>query len=368
MKKFNEADQAVYFASADKQTQLAGFGVADELKNWQQPSELANWLAQQTQLVFGGVPFDEQKQDSVLMNGYFFAPAETVDLRQVPNDSVQTPLQSNAVLKEDQEVDWVDRMTPTLTTLQREVDKEKVVLGMQTTLQLAHPLDLGQLIADLQVKQPNSYHFVLKRGDEAFISATPERLVRLAGQHFETAAVAGSIKRGENQAKDAALASQLWHDPKNRTEHAVVVDTIANVLSDLATLHYDKEPTLLKTPQIQHLYTPIQGELAENTSLPELLERLHPTPALGGFPKDWAQAVIKSVEAQPRGLFAAPIGYLEPNGMGEFVVGIRSMWQKGTEVHLFAGAGILPDSDLAQEAQEIQLKMTPMKELIEAQQ
>ena len=124
---------------------------------------------------------------------------------------------------------------------------------------------------------------------------------------------------------------------------------------------------MLKTPQIQHLYTPIQGQLNAETPLFALVERLHPTPALGGWPRDWAKKVIEDYERAPRGLFAAPLGYYLPNGMGEFIVGIRSMLIEANQARLFAGAGVLAESDLAQEAQEIQLKMTPMRELLEDQ-
>ncbi|WP_057786511.1 isochorismate synthase [Weissella minor] len=369
MNEFNQQADAVYFASADKKTRLVGFGRQSELMDWENPDMLNQWVAAQSGPIFGGFNFNSKQTLVGIMGGYFVAPKTVIDLTQ--NTEWQSEVERTNVLRRlvqmRQEDDWVTRMTPVLATLQNDPTKEKVVLGMQTHLALDGPLALDVILDDLEQQQPHSYHMVIKREQEVFVSATPERIVRMQGAQFETAAVAGSIRRGATEAEDAALADDLWRDKKNRHEHDIVVQTIAERLQDMHDLTYAAVPEILKTPQIQHLYTPITGRLDATMTVLDLVQRLHPTPALGGMPQAWAQAVIAEDEAEPRGLFAAPIGYQYPDGSGEFVVGIRSMYANTKALTLFAGAGILPDSDLAQEAAEIQLKMTPMRTLIKGQ-
>lgn len=369
MNEFNQQADAVYFASADKKTRLVGFGRQSELMDWENPDMLNQWVAAQSGPIFGGFNFNPKQTLDGIMGGYFVAPKTVIDLTQ--NTEWQSEVERTNVLRRlvqmRQEDDWVTRMTPVLATLQNDPTKEKVVLGMQTHLALDGPLALDAILDDLEQQQPHSYHMVIKREQEVFVSATPERIVRMQGAQFETAAVAGSIRRGVTEAEDAALADDLWRDKKNRHEHDIVVQTIVERLQDMHDLTYAAVPEILKTPQIQHLYTPITGRLDATMTVLDLVQRLHPTPALGGMPQAWAQAVIAEDEAEPRGLFAAPIGYQYPDGSGEFVVGIRSMYANAKALTLFAGAGILPDSDLAQESAEIQLKMTPMRTLIKGQ-
>ncbi|WP_419155142.1 isochorismate synthase [Weissella minor] len=369
MNEFNQQADAVYFASADKKTRLVGFGRQSELMDWENPDMLNQWVAAQSGPIFGGFNFNPKQTLDGIMGGYFVAPKTVIDLTQ--NTEWQSEVERANVLRRlvqmRQEDDWVTRMTPVLATLQNDPTKEKVVLGMQTHLALDGPLALDAILDDLEQQQPHSYHMVIKREQEVFVSATPERIVRMQGTQFETAAVAGSIRRGVTEAEDAALADDLWRDKKNRHEHDIVVQTIVERLQDMHDLTYAAVPEILKTPQIQHLYTPITGRLDATMTVLDLVQRLHPTPALGGMPQAWAQAVIAEDEAEPRGLFAAPIGYQYPDGSGEFVVGIRSMYANAKALTLFAGAGILPDSDLAQESAEIQLKMTPMRTLIKGQ-
>ncbi|SUP52969.1 Isochorismate synthase entC [Weissella viridescens] len=237
---------------------------------------------------------------------------------------------------------------------------------MQTTLDFDASIDIAQLLESLVAQQPNSYHFVMKSGEIIFVSATPERIVKLAGNQFETAAVAGSIRRGDDEQADTVLADALWHDQKNREEHQIVVNMLVKQLADISKLTYAETPQMLKTPQIQHLYTPIQGQLNAETPLFALVERLHPTPALGGWPREWAKKVIEDYERAPRGLFAAPLGYYSPNGMGELLLVFVRCWLRLIKRD-YCRSGVLAESDLAQEAQEIQLKMTPMRELLEDQ-
>lgn len=376
---FELANDAVYFASPDGQTKYYGFGKQAELIGGSF-EQAQIWLAKvqknQLQPVFGGFAFDEQQiNDSRLMNGYFFQPAVVYDVvkQQVMGQKIDLVRQTQssgtdfATIKD--ETDWHTRIQVAIDDMQQNMVHEKVVLGRQREIQLTAALNERQIIKSLQKTQPTSYHFVLKHGGELFVSATPERLVKVANGQLATAAVAGTIKRGENEPADEALANELWHDQKNRREHQTVVATIKSNLeaANITQLKMPETPQILKNPQVQHLYTPITGTLSADKSLLAIIKQLHPTPALGGKPSTWALETIAAIEKYPRGLFSGPIGVIMPDGDGEFIVGIRSMWYRNKLVNLFAGAGILADSDAAMEYQETDLKLLPMMNVLKEQ-
>ena len=372
--RFDRSEHAVYFATADKRTRYYGFGVREE-KFGADFQDVAAWAREQRYPVFGGFSFDEQSvTDSALMNGYFVLPEVLYDItdqhlwgRETDPFGAPIPIAGPAITSQTDERDWPDRVQTAVDDMQQNSNHQKVVLGRQRQVRLTGELNLATLLADLATQQPDSYHFVLKRGDEVFVSATPERLAKVNRGQFETAGVAGTIRRGADEAEDARLATELLQDPKNLQEHAYVVETIVSRLQDVATLTLPDGPQIMKNPQVQHLYTPIAGQLNGDNTVLALAERLHPTPALGGKPVDWAMATIRTIEQHPRGLFAGPIGVVKPDGDGEMIVGIRSMWLKQQTATLFAGAGILADSDVQAEFEETGLKMTPMMNLLKEQ-
>src|SRR5690606_13710895 len=120
-----------------------------------------------------------------------------------------------------------------------------------------------------------------------------------------------------------------------------------------------KKPILLKTPHVQHLYTPITAKTG-NASLLEIIEAMHPTPALGGYPKEAGIAKIRDIEPMDRGWYAAPIGWIDYNGNGEFAAAIRSALLQEKQASLFAGVGLVADSDPMAEYEETLMKFKPM--------
>ncbi|ATF40742.1 isochorismate synthase [Weissella paramesenteroides] len=378
-KTFALANDAVYFATPDGQTKYYGFGKQAELIG-ASFAQVKTWLAtlknDENKPVFGGFAFDKQQiADSKLMNGYFIQPAVVYDVINhemlgLPIDLVrQTTTFDTNVMQITDETDWPSRIQTAIDDMKQNKQHEKVVLGRQRQVTLSDPLDEQRLLSKLQNSQSTSYHFVLKHCGELFVSATPERLVKVTGGQLSTAAVAGTIKRGADSVSDQALADELWHDSKNRVEHETVVAEIKERLqaANVKSLQVPTEPQILKTPQVQHLYTPITGQLASDSSLLEIAAELHPTPALGGKPRDWALAEIAQIEKMPRGLFSGPIGMMTMDGDGEFIVGIRSMWYRKNLATLFAGAGILAASDAQMEYQETGLKLLPMMNLLKEQ-
>lgn len=375
---FAQADNAVYWKSADGQTTLMGFGVASS-HTAEDMEALKAWQAAQVVPVFGGLSFDETTPENQrdLLAG-FIAPKVVIDfnkqvilgdenyLKTDVMPQITQPI-ARVIIEETLEDNWVERVDAVITEMTNDTTKQKTVLGAQKEVHLSKPLDQAQLLRDLNLKQPKSYHIAFKREGNLFVSATPERLVSVDAHVFATAAVAGSTPRGKNAAEDKVLGEALIADDKNREEHALVVNEISQRLTNIATVTWADTPIMLQTPQIQHLYTPITGALKDGRHILDVMKALHPTPALGGVPREWAMQTIKAVEAQPRGLFAAPFGVVWPDGDGEFAIGIRAMVVAGNTATLFAGAGILAASDAQQEWAEINLKMTPMLELIKEQ-
>jgi isochorismate synthase len=177
--------------------------------------------------------------------------------------------------------------------------------------------------------------------------------------------MAGSIRRGSSPEEDAALADQLMTNPKERHEHALVVEAIEENLRPLvATLDVPSQPGLCQLSNIQHLKTVIQGKLLEKEKILPVVEVMHPTPAVGGRPRTFALGMIQEMEPMERGWYAAPIGWLDPQGNGMFGVAIRSAVSVKEESLLYAGAGIVADSQPEKEWQETQLKFKPLEEAL----
>lgn len=238
---------------------------------------------------------------------------------------------------------------------------EKVVLARAVQLKSSSPFNAARALRHLSSHYTGCYIFAVARGDDCFLGATPEQLVRLRAGEVQTMGLAGSIKRGKSTAEDERLGQTLLHSAKDREEHAVVVQAVVEALEPMcAQLDYDDPPTLLKLGNIQHLYTPITGRVANGYNLLDFVERLHPTPAVGGRPREVALQLIREDEGIDRGWYAGAVGWLDARGEGEFAVALRSALLQSHTATLFAGCGIMADSDPAQEYTESSLKLKPM--------
>jgi isochorismate synthase len=199
-----------------------------------------------------------------------------------------------------------------------------------------------------------------------FLGASPERLVRLHGGLLATSCLAGSIGRGADADADQALGARLLSSAKDLTEHAVVSEMLAESLAPICeSLEVAPQPGLLRLSNVQHLYTPIHGTLAlrpdgTRPCILDLVARLHPTPAVGGYPRSEALALIRRLEQLDRGWYAGPVGWLDHYGEGEFAVAIRSALLRAGEANLFAGCGIVGNSDPESEYRESCLKLKAM--------
>ena len=245
---------------------------------------------------------------------------------------------------------------------------EKVVLSRTCDLIFDVPIDPLAVLDRLALRYPNTYRFMMApTAESAFVGATPEVLVEVNAPHIRTAAVAGSIQRGANPQEDAELAAQLFTNPKERHEHALVVENLRDLLEPLTLdLLSPEEPQILALGNIQHLHTPFQGTLAGNTDALDVVARLHPTPALGGCPQQVAMDTIREIEALSRGWYASPVGWFDRHGNGLFAVAIRSAIFNGENARLYAGCGIVGQSDPDREWEETKIKFKPMLESLGA--
>jgi isochorismate synthase len=239
----------------------------------------------------------------------------------------------------------------------RSGEYSKVVAARRSTLRLSPAPEPARVLSRLDQLAARCTRFSLRIGARTFVGATPERLVRRAGRRVSTEAIAGSIS-----AAVVGAAERLTESHKDLAEHRYVVDAIASVLEPLAsTLSVGATPEVRKLRHILHLRTPIEAELASDVHILELVSRLHPTPAVGGVPTEPALDWITSRESAERGWYASPFGWVDERGDGEMVVALRSALIHGDRVHLYAGAGIVDESDPALEYEETEVKMAGMR-------
>jgi len=252
-------------------------------------------------------------------------------------------------------------MVEMATTAIQEGAYRKVVLARSVLAEAPEPFIVPSTLADLSRRQKDACVFALSRRGHTFLGATPERLARVDGTRVETMALAGSAPRSASFDEDTQLGEELLRQKKARTEHAIVAERILEALSPLTTVvHSRARPELLKLANVQHLLTPISGELIPGTSILEVVDALHPTPAVAGEPQSAALDAIRSVEHLDRGWYAGPIGWVGADGSGEFAVALRSALVEKNRATLFAGCGIVAGSDPQAEYDESCWKLQVM--------
>jgi len=242
----------------------------------------------------------------------------------------------------------------------------KVVLAHAVEVRRDRPFAPGALLDALSREHPSCFLFAVQPepGAPVFLGASPERLARVedgpeAGRRrVLSGALAGSAPRGPSPDEDELLGRSLLASAKDRDEHAIVGEMIAGALQPLCLrVEGGGEPVLERLSNVQHLFTPISGELRPGRGLFDAVAALHPTPAVGGMPRERALTAIRELEREPRGLYAGVIGWADLAGRGDSAVAIRSALVDGARARVFAGGGIVPTSDPDVELEETRLKM-----------
>jgi isochorismate synthase len=243
---------------------------------------------------------------------------------------------------------------------------DKLVLAREVRVTAGSAHSPAALFGALRGAFGSCFVFCVGTPEAAFIGASPELLVRRSGGVAATVALAGSARRSADPAVDDHLGEQLLHSAKDRTEHEIVARRISRRLSPLSVwVESAPEPVVIKVANIQHLATPIHAQLAESRSALELAGLLHPTPAVGSEPRgERGEAMIAELEGMDRGWYAGPVGWMDAAEDGEFCVALRSALLRDRTAHLYAGAGIVADSDPAAELAETEIKLDALLPLL----
>ena len=236
----------------------------------------------------------------------------------------------------------------------------KVVLARAVDAESPGEFDRVAILARLRDRHSSCNAFGFSSGmGGTLIGATPERLASVDARGLmRTEALAGSEPRGATPALDAALAARLLDSEKDGREHRLVVDSILRRLASIGIeARAESDPHLVQLSNVQHLRTPIEARMPEGAHLLDVAAILHPTPAVGGSPREPAVRFIADNEPVSRGLYSGIVGWFDARGRGDFHVCLRCALVSGNRARLHAGAGIVRGSDPDREAAETRVKL-----------
>ena len=234
----------------------------------------------------------------------------------------------------------------------------KVVVAHATDIHSANSFKVIESLSNLRQLHPDCYIFSTSNGKgQSFVGASPERLISVQNRQLVTDALAGSAPRGNNSTEDLHLANSLLKNRKEKREHQAVKDFTLERLQSIGLKPQQLPLQILKLSNIQHLWTAIYAQLPPDVKPLEIVELLHPTPAVAGVSTEAACEKISDYEKFDRSLYAAPLGWVDSEGNCEFIVGIRSALIDGDRARLYAGAGIVSGSNADKEFDEVQLKI-----------
>jgi isochorismate synthase len=326
-------------------------------------------------LLFGSVPFDVHRA------GTFFVPARTIrrdrdgetwaiDVAWDGAFEAQPPVGpsgagapsapfSGMQLFPEPLPDAYERAVGVAVERIRSGHLQKVVLARTLRVEAERELDPHQLLRRLRAVEPAGYTFAMHLDEgRTLVGASPELLISRFGREVRANPLAGTAPRFGDPNEDRAAAEALGSSAKDRQEHAIVVEDVFRVLHPICDeLHYDRDPQLLATANVWHLSTRFRGTLKR--PVPDalgLVAALHPTPAVCGEPREEAMRLIRELEPVPRDAYAGAVGWMDANGDGVWALALRCAELRGDTARLYAGAGIVADSDPAAELDETERK------------
>ncbi|TMD90569.1 MAG: isochorismate synthase [Chloroflexi bacterium] len=287
------------------------------------------------------------------------ATAEAADLLDLEPRSVSTRAARTLTVSPIRNpVAWTAAVESAAARL-RAGEAEKVVLAREVMAHGDGVVAAANVARSLRSAYPSCFIYLITGADgTAFVGASPELLVRRSGTRAYAQPMAGSVARGSTEAEDDRLARQLEASAKDGAEHRLVSNFVVEALRPFARTVSARPPEVVRFTNIQHLATAVTADLrAPAADALELAAALHPTPAVGGWPRDAADALIDDLEGMERGWYAGAVGWIDAHGDGEFAVALRCglLWEDGAR--LYAGVGVMPDSDAARELDETDLKL-----------
>lgn len=376
-----------YWQSRDSREEVAALG---QIKTFTDPMAAEKVLSDE-QRIWGGRSFDGRtNRNRRCMPSFFFLPLLeviridgswqlAVNLSGGDKDKVLQGLaQITATASEVAEIKskilgrsyapdftgWSAMIGNALEAISQKVF-EKVVLARKTTLKLDVPVAPAQLLKASRGSNLNSFHFMMALdAKHCFVGSTPERLFLRQERDLQTEALAGTIGRSQDPSEDNRLAQWLMEDNKNRYENRLVVDDIVSrLVPRCESMKVAQTPELVRLRKVQHLKRSIDAQLNEQVYSADLLDSLQPTAAIAGLPRDKALDFITEHEPFARGWYSGAVGFLSRQ-RSEFCVAIRSALIMGEELHLFAGAGIVPGSTADSEWKELDRKTSTLCSLL----
>jgi isochorismate synthase len=235
---------------------------------------------------------------------------------------------------------------------------DKVVLAREITVTADAPISVATVLLRLAQHYPGCFLYLV----DGFCGASPELLVGRTGDIVRAQPMAGTKPRRGDPAADAVLAAELLASPTYRQEHQVTIDVVHDTLLQFASyVDYEPEPAVVPLANVVHLATRVEGRLSHPpASILELVDALHPTPAVCGRPRDAALAVIAELEELDRGRYAGTVGWVDAAGNGQWAVSIRGAEIHGSTARVIAGNGMVGDSDPPTELIETRAKLQAM--------
>jgi isochorismate synthase len=250
--------------------------------------------------------------------------------------------------------DWRDNVVGVAVKRINAGELRKVVLARELDVTTDQPIDIAAVMERLR----QSFSAAILFSIDGFIGASPELLVGRSGDVVRAHPLAGTAPRSSDPAIDQRLASELHASPKNRHEHGITINwLLSNLLPYCSYVDAEPEPSIVTLANVHHLGTLVEGLLSSPPpSVLELVATLHPTPAVGGDPQDVATAMIADIEGMDRGRYAGASGWVDGAGNGSFAVNVRVAQVNGNHATVYAGNGIVGDSDPEAELAETRAK------------
>ncbi|MDJ0589902.1 MAG: isochorismate synthase [Pleurocapsa sp. MO_226.B13] len=280
------------------------------------------------------------------------------------HQQLNTPQVSRRVNSPNQ-LEWYRNVNKGLTYINQE-NLEKIVLARKSEFTIVNPCKPEHLLSLIQKEQHCSFDFCFQPNrDKGFVGCTPERLYWRQCNQIQTEAIAGTSPRGNSFQEDEKLAQELLSSPKEIREHQVVVKSLQESLANLCNrIDIGNKPGLLRLNKLQHLHTNCSGILHPGIDDVEIINQLHPTPAVGGYPRQQALELIAKLETFDRGWYGSPVGWVGFDS-AEFAVAIRSGLIHKNKITLFAGAGIVAGSQPETEWEELENKISNFLQIVD---
>jgi menaquinone-specific isochorismate synthase len=315
-------------------------------------------------VAFGALPFDRRREASVRIPALIWGQAEDgtrwrTEIGAVPAgadaETWSSPEPATFSVAAARPPAWWQDLVVRTTKAIAEGPLHKVVLAREVTVTADAPIRPATVVARLRTAYPGC----IVAAVDGFVGASPELLVSRTGDMVRAHPMAGTAQRGGDPSADARLAASLLASTKDRQEHQITIDMVHETLLPWCSyLDDEAEPSVVAVANVQHLATMVEGRLSSPApSVLELVWALHPTPAVAGWPRDLAVDWIDAHEELDRARYAGPVGWVDARGNGAWAVGIRSAEVDGTTARVFAGNGIVADSDPDTELAETRAKL-----------